>query len=57
MTHEIMTAISVISKDRYSISFNLEVDERNLRIKPDRRLRRENAEFIYEIDAEGKVIS
>lgn len=52
-----MVEPNTTQKDRYSISFNLEVDKRFLQIKPDKRLIRENVDFIYEIDAEGKVIS
>ena len=52
-----MVEPNTTQKDRYSISFNLEVDKRFLQIKPDKRLIRENVDFIYEIDAEGEVIS
>ena len=52
-----MVEPNTTEKDRYSISFNLEVDPPQPQIKPQKQLEEENVDFIYEIDAEGKVIS
>jgi len=52
-----MVEPNTTEKDRYSISFNLEVSPFNPQIKPQKQLEEENADFIYEIDAEGRIIS
>jgi len=52
-----MVEPNTTDKDRYSISFNLEANEKYMQIKPDKKLFEENVGFLYEVDKTGKVIS
>ena len=52
-----MVEPNTTNKDRYSISFNCEINERDLRIKSEQQGERENWDWLYEIDENGIVIN